>query len=294
MSFEELFNNYLENSLLHKSKGTYDYERAKIKRLLRTLKNISITNIVQFDKSALNRLILGLKNEISNKTINKYLLILKNAYKINGLEFEYLQRFKKLRENKIHFDIIERNELKKILYHMSHLNSCIDNNLMYQTIIFLLLETGVRANELVNIEIKNIDLENRSILLTTTKTKKNRIVFFTGLSEKYIKKMINRKPIGRKKLLYNKLKNRESLFRDVKYTIDKIKKELKISQLHPHMFRHTFATLAYESGMDVFVLKELLGHENIETTMIYTHLSNQRLRTSYLDTFSKALMQKNE
>ncbi len=285
MLFTDLFKNYLEYSLLHKARGTYDYERAKINRLNIVLNDMGVIDTTRFDRNALNRLILYLKTNISNKTINKYLLIMKNAYKINDLDFEYLQKFKKLRENKVHFEIIDKNELKKIINWALRLKSNQDNNLMYQTIIFLLLETGVRANELINIEIKNIDLENKSILLTTTKTKKNRLVFFTNLSKKYIVDMIDLGPKNRKFLLFNRLKKRQTLFRDIKYTIDKIKHETNIIKLHPHMFRHTFATLAYENGMDVFVLKELLGHENIETTMIYTHISENRLNQTYRKAF---------
>lgn len=286
MLFTTLFENYYNNSLLHKSKGTCEYEQSKIKRLIFVLNETGVNNTSQFDKNSLNRFILMLKGNISNKTINKYMLILKNAYKFNDIEFDYLMSFKKLKETKRHFDIIEHDQLKKIVNHVYKLESNFDNNLMYQTMIFLMLETGVRANELINLEIKNINFAQRSILLTTTKTKKDRFVFYTNLSEKYIKLMIKVKPENRKYLLFNALKQRESMKRDVWYLMSKLKKELNINLLHAHMFRHTFATLAYENGMDIFILKELLGHENIETTLIYTHVSNRLIKQSYDKAFN--------
>jgi site-specific recombinase XerD len=214
------------------------------------------------------------------------MLILKKAYKFNDIDFDYLMIFKKLKETKKHFNIIEHDQLKKIVNHVFKLESNLDNNLIYQTMIFLMLETGVRTNELINIEIKNINLVQRSKLLTTMKTKKDSFVFYTNLSERFIKLMVKTKPMNRKFLLFNSLKQRDTVKRDLWYLMNKLKKELHIDILHAHMFRHTFATLAYENGMDVFVLKELLGHENIETTLIYTHVSNRLIKQSYDNTFN--------
>jgi site-specific recombinase XerD len=272
MKMNTLFQNYINNTILHKAYGTYEYEQSKVNRLSKMFEEMGIEEVSQFDKNALNQLILNLKKDVSNKTV---------------IEFEYLASFKKLKESKRHFDIIEHDHLKKIMNYMYILDSNQDNNLLYQTMIFLMLETGVRANELIHIEIKNINLSQRSILLTTTKTKKDRFVYYTRLSEKYIKMMLSRGQSDRKYLLYNFIKKRESLKRDLWYLMNKLKHELKIDLLHAHMFRHTFATLAYENGMDVFVLKEVLGHEDIETTLIYTHVTSKTVKASYDKTFKK-------
>ncbi len=287
MLFSILFENYFNHSLLHKAKGTCDYERSKIRRLSNILEEMGVYDTDHFDMNELNKFILKLKTDISNKTINKYVLILKNAYKFNNVDFDYLKSFKKLKETKRHFDIIEHDQLKNIVNHVYKLESSLDNNLMYQTMIFLMLETGVRANELINIEIKNINLAQRSILLTTTKTKKDRFVFYTSLSEKYINLILNVSPLDRKYLLYNSLKQRESIKRDLWYLMYKLKHELNIDLLHAHMFRHTFATMAYENGMNVFILKEILGHTNIETTLIYTHISDRMIKKTYDETFKR-------
>lgn len=279
-----MYQRFYENSLIHKARGTCDYERAKINRLLRTFKELGLYRTSELDKNSLNRLILTFKDECSNKTANKMILITKQAFKFNDIDFKYLQEFKKLREEKRRFQIIETQGLKKIMNYIATSDITIANNLLYHSFIVLMLETGVRASELVNIEIKNINIQERYILLTTTKTKRDRLVFFTSLSERYIKMLINKKP-QREKLLYNFLKKRDAKTQDIKYLIDKLKKELDIEKLHPHMFRHTFATLSYNNGMDIFVLKELLGHENLATTQIYTHLSQNKLKQAYCDTF---------
>lgn len=280
-----MFQRFYENSLIHKAAGTCDYERAKINRILRLMNELCLSHTEQIDKSVLNRVISTLKSKISNKTINKIVLIFKQAYRFNEIEFDYLQTFSKLKEGKRHFNIIEERELAKIMNFVITSDSSIGNNILYQSAITLMLETGVRANELLHIEIRNINFHDRSILLTTTKTKKDRYVFFTELSESYIKLMIKTGP-KRNELLYNTLKCRIALARDIKYMIDKLKKELGITLLHPHMFRHTFATLAHYHNMDLMVLKELLGHENLTTTQIYTHISKEGLKSAYSRAFS--------
>lgn len=287
MDLKVMFNRYYENSLIHKAAGTCDYERAKINRILKLLNELELYDTLEIDKNALNRIIVALKSKCGNKTINKITLLFKQAYRFNEIEFEYLQQFKKLKEGKVRFKIIEQKELKPIINHIVNLDSNEGNNLLYQTMVSMLIETGIRANELINVEIKNINFETHTILLTTTKSKKDRLVFFNHMTEHYGKLMLQRGP-ARKQLLYNSLKSRVALFRDLKYLIDKLKKELGISLLHAHMFRHTFATLAYNNGMDIFVLSELLGHENIETTKIYTHLTQSKLQAAYFKTFGNS------
>jgi site-specific recombinase XerD len=278
--------NYLQNSLIHKAAGTCDYERAKINRLLKLLNQLSLYETSQIDKNALNSIIQALKSTCENKTINKIILLMKLAYRFNEISFDYLETFPKLKEGKRHFDIIEHLELKKIMNFIAHADESIGNTILYKAIISLMIETGVRANELLNIKVSNINFNDKCILLTTTKSSKNRYVFFTALSESFITKMMQLGP-RREILLYNILKKRIALARDVKYMVDKLKKELDITLLHPHMFRHTFATLAHEHGMDLLTLKELLGHENLSTTQIYTHISKDKLRSSYAATFKK-------
>lgn len=275
-----MYQNYLENSIIHKAKGTCDFETAKIKRLLRTFYGMGLYQTSEIDQNALNRLILGLKRECGNKTINKMLLITKQAYKFNGIEFEYLQNFKKLREEKRSFAVIPESDLKAIMNQTFNLDSEIGNNLLYQTIICLMLETGIRSNEIINIEMKNIDVSKKRILLTQTKTKTDRVIFYTSMSGQFVERMIEANP-KKDYLLFNFLKNRKAEYRDIKYLIDKLKKELGIQKLHPHMFRHTFATLGYNRGMDLNTLRVIMGHENIATTLIYARLSEEKLRQAY-------------
>jgi site-specific recombinase XerD len=70
--------------------------------------------------------------------------------------------------------------------------------------------------------------------------------------------------------------------RNIERIIDKIEKRAKISKkLTPHVFRHTFATLAMENGADLADVQQLLGHENPSTTLVYAHVSEERKKQAH-------------
>ena len=71
--------------------------------------------------------------------------------------------------------------------------------------------------------------------------------------------------------------------RGVEKLIDNIVKKTDIKKkITPHMLRHSFATHLLNEGCDILTVKELLGHESLESTQVYTHVSNERLRNVYL------------
>ena len=76
----------------------------------------------------------------------------------------------------------------------------------------------------------------------------------------------------------------------IEYIINKIVKVSGVTNNHitPHVFRHTFATSMLNEGSDLVTVKELLGHSNLSTTSIYTHVSNEHLRKVYLNSHPRA------
>jgi integrase/recombinase XerC len=162
-----------------------------------------------------------------------------------------------------------------------------------RAILELFYAAGLRVSELTALDFKALDLESRE-LRVTGKGSKERIVLMgipaaSALSE-YVK--------SSRPLLLGKAKT-EALFvsRYGKRLLDRrIQKLLEghsasmgiQKKLHPHMLRHTFATHMLDGGADLRVVQHLLGHADLSTTQIYTHISKQQARKVYLTTHPMA------
>lgn len=150
----------------------------------------------------------------------------------------------------------------------------------------LMYATGLRVSELVNLEVNDINL-NDSYIKCFGKGKKERIVpmgqNMTNIMDEYINVY---RPVLLKGYLtdkvfissYGKGITRQGFF--------KILKDISIKQgikkdFSPHTLRHSFATHLLEYGADIRSIGEMLGHENIKTTQIYTHLSNPKMKKDY-------------
>lgn len=159
-------------------------------------------------------------------------------------------------------------------------------------IIELLYATGLRVSELVSLELKDINFSSHEIRVTG-KGDKERIVFFGDYALKYLKMYLNRSRSillnGKKEdiLLLNKDGNPITA-RGIEVVIDKIVNEASLKHnISPHVIRHTFATDMLNNGADLKSVQELLGHSSLSTTQIYTHITNERLRSVYLKTFPR-------
>ena len=156
-----------------------------------------------------------------------------------------------------------------------------------RVILEILYGSGVRVSELVNIKIKDIDFDNKNILIFG-KGSKERMVSFGEPALDSINMYIKD---ARKEYLGNNNseylivgKNEEKLTtRRIEQIINSLidKTSIKMN-ITPHMFRHTFATHLLDNGSDLIAVQELLGHESLSSTEIYTHVSNEHLREVYI------------
>ena len=161
-----------------------------------------------------------------------------------------------------------------------------------KSILELLYATGLRISELINLEFKNIDL-NDCIVRIMGKGSKERIVPINDLAIKYLKiyvKDYRYKLVKTEQNNYVYLNNhgkkmtRQGVFKMIKKrTLETgIKKDVS-----PHTLRHSIATHMLENGADLRIIQEFLGHESIGTTQIYTHLTNQKLKKDYMEYFPR-------
>lgn len=161
-----------------------------------------------------------------------------------------------------------------------------NNSLRDKLIIEILYSTGIRVSELVNIKLKDIDFYNNQILILG-KGNKERYVIFGNTLKDMLKEYISIKSDS-EYLITNKY-NKKMSTRSIEEIVKKIVKIDGIkNKVTPHTIRHTFATHMLNEGADLRVVQELLGHENLKTTEVYTHVSNERLRSVYLSSHPRA------
>lgn len=213
--------------------------------------------------------------------------------RIAGLRhfYEYLVRSNFIRENPFLFVGAPKKEIRypEALY-LEQVESLFAKNkertddLKYrdQAIIELLYATGVRVSELVNIKMNAVDFRNRTIRVFG-KGRKERMVIFSKSCQKTLAEYIRNNPLKQSKdYLFTNAKGEQLTTRGVEYILDQIQNKCGIQLgLHPHMLRHTFATHLLEGGADLRVIQELLGHESINTTQIYTHITEEAMRQQF-------------
>ncbi len=156
----------------------------------------------------------------------------------------------------------------------------------------MLYATGVRVGELVHIQVKDIDLERKSIIILG-KGNKERFVTYGEYCEDALKRYLQ------DGYMYLNQKHLDYLFlnqhgeplteRGVRYILDQLIQKTSINKnISPHMIRHSFATHLLNEGCDLLTVQKLLGHESIKATQIYTHVTTDRLKEVYYHSFPRA------
>lgn len=247
----------------------------------------NFTNIIHINKEIVNKYLKYLYDRKLNKnSICRKLSSIRGLYnylvmeeKINNNPFNNISNPKKEQHLP---KFLTENELNKIF------DVCSDEsptNQRDKLIIELLYSTGIRVSELVNIKLSNINYKDKVIKILG-KGNKERIVLYNNHTKKALEEYLNDGYIKFNKrkseyLILNTNGNKMS-DRYIRNIINKltIKAGLNI-KISPHTIRHTFATDMLEEGADLVTVKELLGHESLNTTSIYTHITNEQIKKMY-------------
>lgn len=273
---------YQENTIISYQKD--------LNQFLKYSKNINVSNI---DYEYIRKYLKFLHDKKYNKrSVSRHISSLKSFFK-------YLLKIGVIKKNPM--VLITNPKLDKNLpnfvnyYDLEKLLNASDQNdilgLRNALILELLYSSGVRVSELVNIKLDDIDFSNSRILILG-KGNKERYVIYGSICEKLLNKYLEESRILLNKnsdyLFLNKFGNKIS-DRAIRMIIDDIVKKSGLKQnISPHTLRHTFATHLLNEGADLKIVQELLGHENISTTGIYTHVSNEKLRKVYLEAHPRA------
>ena len=160
-----------------------------------------------------------------------------------------------------------------------------DEGLKRRLLIEMFYSTGCRVSEIINIKVKDIDFLNKKIRIMG-KGSKERIVYYGDYAKKYLDKYLS-KGMDKDYLFVNKHGDKYTV-EEIELIVKDIMKHLSIkTHVTPHTLRHTFATHLLNNGADIRSVQELLGHSNLSTTGIYTHVSSDRLKEVYFKTFKR-------
>ena len=243
---------------LNYSPRTKDNYMSHIKRFLNTL-----------DKQ-----IIHLNSEDFQDYLNKFKFssVSQQNQVINSIRFLYKYGLEK-KYNKVCFERPRSEKKLPRVIDKDHLISSIEKikNSKHKAIISLAYSTGARVSEICNIKIDDINKKNMSILIRQGKGRKDRLVPFSanvlGILDDYLEEYTP------KEFLFNG----QTLPKYSTSSCNQIVKKYIGEDYHFHLLRHSSATSLLENGTDLRVIQKILGHSNVKTTEIYTHVSNQML-----------------
>ncbi len=181
-----------------------------------------------------------------------------------------------------HFLYLEQVEGLLHAADCSNLLGCRD-----QVILELLYGSGLRVSELIGLNRENLDLDS-GLIRVLGKGSKERIVPVTNYAIQAIKVYLGMREDHNIALLLNYQGTRLS-DRSIRRILDKLVSKISLEQhVNPHMLRHSFATHLLDGGADLRSVQELLGHQKLSSTQIYTHLTRERLKEVFIQAHPRA------
>lgn len=296
------FLNYM-GTIQNKSDNTIYHYASDISGFLKFLKYKSSSDNIPIDKIPINNLDDEFFKKIDRECILEYLYYLKNerknapssrARRLCAIRkfFNYLYEVKKLIPNNPAYgiDLPKLDKKVPIYLDMEQCQKLLSNlkSSFYKRdylIIVLFLNTGIRLQELISIDLT--DIQSDYTLRIRGKGSKERIVYLNEVCQKSLTEYLEARAS-----LPCQIVDKEALFisdrtghritpRRVEQIVDKAFESANLEGYTTHKLRHTAATNMYQNKVDIRVIKEVLGHESLATTQIYTHTTNQQLKDAY-------------
>lgn len=241
------------------------------------------------------------RRDLANKTLNYYMIAIRSFLKyLSKMDIESLAPEKielaDTPERKINF--LEEEELERLL---KAFDGSGKNDLRNNAVLHLLFSTGLRVSELTALNRDNINLERREFSIMG-KGGKTRVVFMSDEARDALQNYLDKRH-DRDEALFikeSRIKNQElrkgeeeNIGRLTSRQMERIVQEAGkragiVKQVTPHVLRHSFATDMLRSGADLRSVQSLLGHVNVTTTQVYTHVTDKHLREIHQKYHNKA------
>ncbi len=246
------------------------------------VEGVGLAQVSSADAKSVNDYLVQIsKKKVSNSFLNQVTSAIKFYYEkvIFRPDFK-MERLKRPRKGRNLPDILSVGEVERLLKGLS--------NLKHKTLLYTIYSGGMRASEVLSIRINDIHWDRNQILIKNGKGKKDRMVSLSQTLKEILK------------LYFDQYQPAYWLFegqnRKHQYSPSSLQKVVKkaahlagiTKKVTPHTLRHCFATHLMDSGVGIRYIQELLGHKDIKTTLIYTHVTTSSVTsiTSPLDNLS--------
>lgn len=301
MNYHSIVEKYLDFLLHHKqySDKTVESYRFEINHFIRFLVVEDIQTFNDVSYSLLRGYLSVLHDEGLKKTsVNHKITSLRSFYNYlvkEGISLE--NPFLLIESKKVpkrNPDFLYPEEMLSLLDSIEATDALSIRN---KTMLELMYASGLRCNEVINLTLKQIDF-SRQVILVHGKGGKDRYVPFHDYALEMLKNYLYN---ARDELCSRSSDIHDILFvnnrgakltnRGVQNIVDRVCKNFDpTKKIHPHMFRHSFATHLLNSGADIRSVQVLLGHMNLSTTQIYTHVTKDKLKSVYQQAHPRSKM----
>ena len=292
MTINNLINDYLDYLEIEKNRSlktreNYSHYLNKFLKWSKISKPSDIDDdLVRKYRIFLNRLEQGGK-PLKKSTQNYYIIALRGFLKYlsrRGIESLAAEKIELGKVSPRDIDFLEANEVGRLLASPDTSNL---RGLRDRAIFELLFSTGLRVSELCALDRDSINLKENDALSVRGKGEKIRVVFLSPESRDALKNYLEKRsdvdealfirvPRGEK---FSTAANLRLTSRSIQRLIKKYAAKAGITKdIHPHTLRHTFATDLLRNGADLRSVQALLGHANITTTQVYTHVTDKQLK----------------
>lgn len=287
MKIEEIVKSFLEylDKELNYSKVTIKNYEQELKKFCDFL-NVHKLNYLKLTKEEIMNYLKYLDSfDYKNVSISRNLSSIRSFYtylvEIKLIENNIFKRIKNPKVEKKLPNYLSEDEIYII---MSELKENTKEEIRNKCLFELFYSTGLRVSEASNLKLQDIDIKNGTILVFG-KGSKERIVYFGETLKRLLMKYLCVREeflTGNNEYLFLNSKGTQLTRQSMEAIINKIMQKSIINhKISPHTLRHSFATHLLDNGADLKSVQELLGHENLDTTEIYTHVSNEQLKNEY-------------
>ena len=282
------FLNYIDSQRKYSTHTIVSY-RTDLEQFYKFLNRISEIILVEnISKDDIREFLsIQFENGISKKSISRKLSAIKSFFtyliKIEKINSNPTLLIKAPKKEKRLPQFIDEVTVKKLL---ELPNPKTEDGVRDRAILELFYSSGIRRSELSTLKLIDVNFKSET-LKVFGKGSKERIIPFGKIAKQRLEEYLK---IRNSKSIYFFTEKENRISPDKIYFIaNKYMKEFpEITKKSPHVLRHSFATHLINNGMDIRIVKELLGHEDLSTTQLYTHTSIERLKKVYNQTHPKS------